>query len=168
METRATQELDEKGIPYRLFQHSGPLESLEQAAAERGQQPGQVVRSILFRLGGAECPPNPCFVMALVAGPRQISWPALRRQLNTNRVTMATPQEVLAVTGCVIGTVSPLGLPPGALARPVLVDQSVLLAGETGPQAELSLGSGQRGLAILLQPAHLLQALPGAELVDLL
>jgi Cys-tRNA(Pro)/Cys-tRNA(Cys) deacylase len=166
METAAAHELDQRGIPYRLFQHAGPVESLEQAAAERGQRPGQVVRSILFRLGGGACEPGqapeaPCFVMVLVAGPQQISWPALRRHLGTNRITMASREEVLAVTGYVIGSVTPLGLPAGALARPVLVDRSVLA------EAELSLGSGVRGLAIILQSEQLLRALPGAELVQL-
>src|SRR5512141_2995923 len=112
MQTAATIALDEMGIPYRLFQHSGRVESLEQAAAERGQRPGQVVRSLLFRLGGGECAPGaaeekPCFVMVLAAGPQQLAWPALRRQLGANRITMATPEEVLAVTGYVIGSVTP-------------------------------------------------------------
>jgi hypothetical protein len=42
-----TQALDKKGIPYRVFRHPGVVHSLEQAALERGQQPEQVVRSIL-------------------------------------------------------------------------------------------------------------------------
>ncbi|HMT21897.1 MAG TPA: hypothetical protein PKE20_11750, partial [Promineifilum sp.] len=44
-------ELHARGIPFREFRHPGPVSSLEQAAEERGQRPGQVVRSILFRLG---------------------------------------------------------------------------------------------------------------------
>ena len=43
--------LAERGIAHRVFRHTGQVTSLEQAAAEREQQPGQVVRSILFRLG---------------------------------------------------------------------------------------------------------------------
>lgn len=37
-------------IPHTIFRHAGPVHSLEQAAQERGQQPAQIVRSILFRL----------------------------------------------------------------------------------------------------------------------
>ena len=44
--TSATDYLDAHHIPYRLFRHAGKVESLEQAAAERGQQPGQVVRIV--------------------------------------------------------------------------------------------------------------------------
>ncbi len=64
--------LTEMGIPHREFQHPNPVHSLEQAARERGQTPGQVIRSIVFRLGKGE------YVMVLVAGPSQISWPDLR------------------------------------------------------------------------------------------
>ncbi len=149
--TPASQQLDALGIPYRFFEHSGPVESLEQAAAERGQRPEQVVRSILFRLGEGE------FCMVLAAGPRQVSWPTLRRHLNQRRLTMATPEEVLQVTGYRIGAVSPFGL---VQAVPVLVDRSVLA------EEEVSLGSGVRGLALVMHPADLLRALPQAEVGD--
>ena len=146
--TTATDDLEHLNIPYRLFRHTGKVESLEQAAAERGQQPGQVVRTIVFRLGAGE------FALALMAGPRQLSWPALRRTLGQNRLTMASPAEVRAATGYVPGTVSPFGLP--APLR-VLVDRSALV------NEEVSLGSGERGLAILLSSVDMLRALPGAE-----
>jgi Cys-tRNA(Pro) deacylase len=151
--TPASLSLDSLGIPYTFFEHSGPVESLEQAAAERGQRPEQVVRSILFRLGEGQ------FCLVLAAGPRQVSWPALRRHLGQRRLTMATPEEVLQVTGYKIGAVSPFGL----LQRvQVLVDRSVL------DEAGVSLGSGRRGLALVMQSADLLRALPGAEVGDFL
>lgn len=145
--------LNEKQIPHRLFVHSGPVNSLEQAARERGQCPAQVVRSLLFRLG------NENYIMALVAGPAQIAWPELRRELGVSRVTMATPDQVKAVTGYEIGAVAPFGL---ANPLPVLVDRS-LQAHE-----ELSMGSGVRGTAILIRQADLLAALDGAQFVDLI
>jgi Cys-tRNA(Pro)/Cys-tRNA(Cys) deacylase len=64
--------LEKLNIPHRIFTHPGPVNSLEQAARERGQRPEQVVRSILFRTGEDE------YLMALVTGPAQISWKALR------------------------------------------------------------------------------------------
>ena len=146
--TPASQYLDSLGIPYRFFEHAGPVESLEQAAAERGQRPGQVVRSILFRLGEG------AFMMVLAGGPRQVSWPALRKYLGQRRLTLATPDEVLQVTGYRIGAVSPFGL---VQATRLLVDRSVLA------EAEVSLGSGVRGLALVLHSADLLRALPQAE-----
>jgi Cys-tRNA(Pro)/Cys-tRNA(Cys) deacylase len=142
--TAAIDDLDQHHIPSRLFRHAGKIDSLEQAAAERGQQPEQVVRTIVFRLSEGE------FALALMAGPRQVSWPALRRTLGQRRLTMASPDEVKAATGYVPGTVSPFGLP--APLR-ILVDRSVLAP------AEISLGSGERGLAIIMASADLLTAL---------
>jgi len=144
--------LQDLGIPHRVFTHPGPVESLEQAARERGQQPGQVVRSILFRLK------QDSFVMALVGGPAQISWKALRSYLGQSRISMATEDEVLEVTGYVIGAVGPFGL-----RHPlrVLIDPGLLA------QEYLSIGSGMRGTAVILSSAALMQALPNAEVVPL-
>ncbi len=138
-----------KNIPHRAFTHPGPIESLEQAAAERGQRPEQIVRSILFRVSQGE------YVMVLMAGPRQIDWKVLRQYLGTNRISMAKRAEVLAVTGYELGAVAPFGLP-----RPlrVLLDRSVLV------EKEISLGSGRRGTTIILASADLLAALGEVEI----
>ena len=84
-------------IPHRVFQHAGPVHSLAQAAQERGQQPAQVERSILFRLAEGD------YAMVLMAGPGQIDWRALRRFFGQSRLTMASEEEVLSVTGYPIG-----------------------------------------------------------------
>ena len=144
--------LEKIGIPHRVFHHENPVTSLEQAASERGQKPGQVVRSILFRVGEDE------FLMALVAGPAQISWKILRKHLGQSRLTMATEAEVLDVTGYRVGTVGPFGLP-----RPlkVLIDASVL------KEDEISIGSGMRNTGIILKSADLHRALENSEVVAL-
>ena len=153
IQTPVTRELDQKQISYELFTHDGPVRSLEQAAAERNQQPAQVVRSLLFRLAQDE------FLMVLVAGPQQIDWKQLRRTLGQSRLTMAKPDELRRVTGYEMGAVAPFGLPS---PMRILVDQSVL------NQTEISLGSGVRGTAVMLKTAALLKALgDGVEIVSL-
>jgi Cys-tRNA(Pro)/Cys-tRNA(Cys) deacylase len=149
VETPVTDALDALNVPYRRFVHAGPVTSLEQAAAERGQRPSQVLRSLLFRLAEG------AYAMVLVAGPAQVSWPALRSHVGQKRLTTATTDEVLAVTGYEIGTVAPLGLPQPVR---ILVDDAVLA------EDELSMGSGRRGLAVVLRSADLLAALSEAEL----
>lgn len=143
--------LSQRGIPFRLFHHPGPLHSLEQAAAERGQQPHQVVRSILFRIHQGE------YVLVLIAGPKQVSWKNLRRFMNVSRLTMASEDEVLEVTGYPIGAVSPLGI--SSQIR-VLVDHSVQA------QEEISIGSGRRGVAIIMKTDDLLQVLGAVDTGD--
>lgn len=146
-------ELQKLGIPHRVFTHPGKVSSLEQAARERGQRPAQVVRSILFRISEDE------YLMALVAGPAQISWKALRSYLGQSRLTMADKDEVLAVTGYPIGAVSPFGT---TRRLRVLVDPSVFV------EEEISLGSGVRGTTIILKSADLKRALGEVEMVELL
>jgi Cys-tRNA(Pro)/Cys-tRNA(Cys) deacylase len=146
-------ELEKLNIPHRVFTHPGKVSSLEQAARERGQRPEQIVRSILFRIGEDE------YVMALVAGPGQISWKALRSYLGQSRLTMADKDEVLRVTGYPIGAVSPFGT---ATRLRVLVDPNVFV------EDEISIGSGIRGTTVILKSDELKRALGDVEVVDLL
>ena len=145
--------LRDRNIPFREFRHPGPVSSLEQAAAERGQRPEQIVRSILFRLAQDE------YLMMLVAGPRQVDWKALRHYVGQSRLTMASADEVREVTGYEIGAVSPFALP-----RPVrvILDESVT------HEEEVSIGSGIRSTTVILKSADLLRALGDVERVSLL
>lgn len=145
--------LEKLGVPHQVFRHVNPVHSLEQAASDRGQRESQVVRSILFRISEDE------FIMALVAGPAQISWKTLRKHLGRSRVSMATEDEVLTVTGYRIGTVGPFGLPN---PLKVLIDASVMR------EEEVSIGSGMRNAAVILKSADLHRALPDAEVVKLI
>lgn len=158
---RASKALDDLGLPYRISGipgHTEVVSSLEEAASQRGQTPEQIIRSILFRLDKEN------FVMVLMAGPAQISWSALRSYLGQSRLTMASEEEVLTATGYRVGAVSPLGLPrqheAARLPKPlrILADESVFL-----PE-EISIGSGERGIAILLRSSDLRKALPDVEI----
>lgn len=146
--TPVTRALDELNIPYRFFRHPGKVSSLEQAARERGQNPQQVIRSLVFRLAKGS------YVMVLVAGPSQISWPGLRAYLGQSRLTMAEEAEILSMTGYPIGAVSPLGLPE---PMRVLMDHSVVQDGE------ISIGSGVRYTTVILAASDLMKALGQVE-----
>ena len=149
----ASMTLDRLSIPHRVFRHPGTLLSFEQAAEERDQRPGQIVRSILFQVKQGE------FVMVLVAGREQVDWRKLRQLVGRSRVRMATEEEVLEVTGYRVGTVSPFGLKNPVK---VLVDESVLR------EEEVSLGSGVRNIAIIMKSADVRRALGESEVVSLL
>jgi len=147
-----SQALTDMGIPHRVFRHPGPVKSLEQAAEERGQLPEQIIRSILFRLSADE------FVMALMAGPQQIDWKALRHYLGEKRLTMASEEEVRRVTGYERGAVAPFGLPQ---PMRILADESIYA------YEEMSLGSGERSVTIILHRDDLRRALGDVEMVSL-
>jgi len=144
--------LDSLGIEHRVFIHEQPVTSFEEAASRRNQRPGQIVRSILFNIRPEE------YLMVLVAGPDQIDWKKLRQFVKRSRVRMATEEEVLEVTGYRIGTVSPFGVKN---QFQVLIDASVL------KEAEVSIGSGVRNMAIIMQSADLRKALGTSEIVHL-
>jgi len=145
--------LDSLGIEHRVFIHEKPVTSFEEAASHRNQRPGQIVRSILFNIRPEE------FLMVLVAGPDQIDWKKLRQFVKRSRIRMATEDEVLEVTGYRIGTVSPFGVKN---QFQVLIDASVL------KEEEISIGSGVRNMAIIMQSVELRKALNKSEVVQLL
>jgi prolyl-tRNA editing enzyme YbaK/EbsC (Cys-tRNA(Pro) deacylase) len=95
--------------------------------------------------------------MVLVAGPAQVSWPSLRKYLDQSRLTTASEEEVLSITGYPRGAVSPLGLPSPVR---ILVDRSVLA------EQEISIGSGVRNATIIMSRADLLKAIEPVEVGD--
>ena len=141
--------LNEMGIAHQTFTHSNQIKSIEQAAAERNQNVDQVIRSIVFRISEGE------YAMVLIAGKSQISWKALRQHFGTSRLTMASPDEVLAATGYKIGTVSPFGIKK---PLPILADENIYY-----PPA-VSLGSGVSGTAILMRAEDFKRALGEIEI----
>jgi Cys-tRNA(Pro) deacylase len=147
----AVERLAQLGIPFRVFQHERPPQSLEQAAAERDQKPEQIIRSLLFRVTADT------YLMVLMPGPGQVPWKSLRRHMQVSRLTMATEEEVYQVTGCRPGTVNPF-----SMRQPVkvLVERTILQL------PEVSFGSCERGTAILITPENLLRVLDDYEIVD--
>ncbi len=143
-DTPVTRALEALSIPFELRLHDRPVRSLEEAAAARGLAPGQIVRSLVFRIEEGT------FVMVLMPGPEQISWPQLRHHLGVSRLTTASAEQVERETGYPPGAVSPFGLP-----RPMrlLADRS-LLDLET-----ISLGAGVPNAGVVLARADLFATL---------
>ena len=133
----------------RTFTHATECETFEQAAAERGQEVGQIVRSIVFRLSGGRAD----FVLVLCPGGSKVAWPAIRKRLKARSITMAREEEVLAVTGHRVGSVSPFAL-PGSLR--------VLADAECFVPEEISIGSGLIGTTVILSQPDFARALRAA------
>ena len=95
--------------------------------------------------------------MVLMAGPAQIDWKSLRKYVGRSRVRMATEEEVLDVTGYRVGTVSPFGMKNQIQ---VLIDASVL------KEAEISVGSGVRNMAIIMKSADLRKVFAASAVVS--
>ena len=138
---RALAAAEELGLVHEVTRH-GPVTSLEEAAAARGVEPHQLVKTMVVRVSEGE------HVFVLVPGDREIAWPKLRALLGVNRLTMASADTAYDVTGYVRGTITPLGslTPLGVVA-----DASL--------QGPISLGGGAHGVALTVDAAELATAM---------
>ena len=103
-----------------------------QAAAALNVQVGQIVKSLVFTVEGAEGVRG---VLALVSGADRVDLNALGTALNLEtgeHVRRATADEARAFTGFVIGGIPPLGHDPlpGAAPLTLLADRGLAAWGE--------------------------------------
>ena len=140
--------LDAAGIAHAVTRH-GPVGSLAEAAAARGVQPGDIIKTLVVRRADDD------FLFVLVPGDREISWPKLRALLGVNRISMPDAATAREVTGYERGSISPFG---STRAWPVVADATV--AGRT-----ISLGAGEHGLAVTVAGSDVVRALD-AQLAD--
>jgi Cys-tRNA(Pro)/Cys-tRNA(Cys) deacylase len=138
----------ELGVTARLIEH-GPVRSLAEAAAARGVEPLDVIKTMVVRRGEGD------YVLVLVPGDRVISWPKLRALLGVNRLSMPDADEALSVTGYPRGTITPFGT---TTTLPVIADERM-----TG--REVTLGAGEHNAAIAVEADVALAALD-AEIAD--
>ena len=73
--------LTASGIAFAVTRH-GRVGSLEEAAAARGVEPRDIVKTLVVRRAEDD------FLFVLVPGDREISWPKLREHLGVNRLSM--------------------------------------------------------------------------------
>jgi Cys-tRNA(Pro)/Cys-tRNA(Cys) deacylase len=134
--------LDKAGIAYRVIRH-GPVRSLPEAAAARGVEIPDVVKTIVVRRGDDD------YLFVLVPGNRVISWPKLRTLLGVSRLSMPDAGAAKEATGYERGTITPFG---STKRWPVIADE--LLRGR-----EITLGTGEHGVAVALAADEAVAAL---------
>lgn len=142
--------LESHQIPFRLLPHNEPVYTMEAAARQRGVVEEEMVKSILLREKDGR------FVMACVLGNARLDPKAVRASLPNGwkRLTFASAEEILEVTGCVMGAVAPLALPPDL---PVFFDQAI-----AGCQ-KVSISSGDPMAGIEMDAQDLIR-LSGAQM----
>jgi Cys-tRNA(Pro) deacylase len=144
---RVTAAAEALGLSYAVTRH-GPVRSLAEAAAARGVEPRQVVKTMVVRLSDDD------HRFVLVPGDREIAWPKLRAVLGVNRISMPSAETAYDVTGYVRGTITPLG---SRTPLPVIADASL--------DGSISIGGGDHGVALTVDAAELVNAL-GASVAD--
>lgn len=136
----------------RLFE--AHLPTAPAAAEAVGVELGRIAKSILLFAGGEP-------VLVVTAGDRRVDRQKVKALLDRGKVTVASADEVLAVTGFVAGGVAPVGLLKPAT---VLLDASLqrfpeIWAGGGVPEALLRLrvddlprATGGRFAAVAAEP----------------
>lgn len=129
--TAAIEAVRAAGLAHEVTRH-GPVSSLAEAAAARGVEPRDLIKTLVVRVSDDE------YVFVLVPGDRQFSWPKVRALLGTNRLSMPDAQTAKEVTGYERGTITPFG---SARALPVYADSH--LRGR-----RISIGGGAHGVGL--------------------
>lgn len=144
---RAIAAAEALGLAFTETRH-GPVRSLAEAAAARGVEPRQIVKTMVVRVAEGD------HRFVLVPGDREIAWPKLRALLGVNRLSMPSADAAREVTGYVRGTITPLG---SLAALPVIADERV--------SGAVSIGGGAHGVALTVDADELVAAL-GATVAD--
>ena len=148
---RALGAADALGLTYDVTRH-GPVRSLVEAAAARGLEPRQVLKTMVVRVSDDD------HRFVLVPGDREIAWPKLRAVVGVNRLSMPSADAAYDVTGYVRGTITPLGS-----RTPLRV------VADTSMTGRISIGGGAPGVALTVDAPDLVAALDAvvADVTDL-
>jgi Cys-tRNA(Pro)/Cys-tRNA(Cys) deacylase len=139
---RAAAALRASGIEHTITRH-GRVGSLEEAAAARGVEPDDIIKTLVVRRAEDD------YLFVLVPGGREISWPKLRALLGVNRMSMPDAATARDVTGYERGTITPFG---STRSWPVVADATV-------SGRRVSIGAGAHGVAATAQADDILRAL---------
>jgi Cys-tRNA(Pro) deacylase len=108
--------LDRNGITYETTEHE-PVYTSEQAAKVRGVELKTGVKALVLKTEEGS------FVMGLIAADKKIDLKKLAKIARTKKLQLASPQEVLKITGCEVGSVHPFG---NLHRLPTYLDRSTL------------------------------------------
>jgi Cys-tRNA(Pro) deacylase len=147
-ELRALAALEAAGIDHVITRH-GRVGSLAEAAAARGVEPRDVIKTLVVRRAADD------YLFVLVPGDREISWPKLRALLGVNRISMPDADTAREVTGYERGTITPFG---STHAWPVIADATA--TGRT-----ISIGAGAHGVSATVHADAVVQVLD-AQVAD--
>ncbi len=108
---------DAQGIAYQILQYPAAITTASDAAAFLGIKESQMLKSLLVKVGEE-------FVMILTPVDQRLDMEIVKRYFAVNKARMATPDEVLDITGYKVGTTCPflLKTPVRIFVLPNVVD----------------------------------------------
>ncbi|MGC5077408.1 YbaK/EbsC family protein [Agrococcus sp. DT81.2] len=139
------QRLRELGIDREVIQFDEGTHTAKAAAAALGIEVGAIANSLVFWMADAP-------LLVMTSGRHRVDTAALAAQLGEGPIERATPEQVRAATGQVIGGVAPLGHP-----APIRTIVDVALA----DYPELSAAAGTVDTVFMLSYDELLRITGG-------
>ncbi|HKZ06057.1 MAG TPA: YbaK/EbsC family protein [Methylomirabilota bacterium] len=142
---RLEQWLTAEGARFRVLEHA-PVLTSEEAAKVRGTPLESGAKALVML--AADAP-----VHVVLPGSRRVDNAKVRAVLGTRTLRFATPEELLALTGCVPGAVPPFG---NLFGLPVLADEAL------AAREEIAFNAGSHTRSIVMPCADFLR-LSGAR-----
>ena len=139
------QRLRELGIDREVIQFDEGTRTAKAAAAALGIEVGAIANSLIFWMADAP-------LLVMTSGRHRVDTAGLAAQLGEGPIERATPEQVRAATGQVIGGVAPLGHP-----APIRTIVDVALA----DHPELSAAAGTADTVFMLSYDELLRITGG-------
>jgi Ala-tRNA(Pro) deacylase len=128
--------LEAQGVAFRLLEHA-PVFTSEEASRVRGTPIEAGAKALVLQ---AEDRP----VHVVLPGHKRVDNARLRGILGTRTLRFATPEELLALTGCVPGAVPPFG---NLFGLPVFADA------ELASRDEIAFNAGSNTVSIVMRAA---------------
>lgn len=135
------------------FVERGPASSLEEAAANLGLEPREIVKTLVARAKRTQTTADSEYVLALIPGDKAVDWAKLRKLAGYKKMSMASPDEGYAATGYRPGTINPFGataVEGSTTPLPVYADESI--------SGRIAMGAGEPHLSLLVDSAELFAA----------
>jgi Ala-tRNA(Pro) deacylase len=126
--------LSGQGVAFRVIEHAAVFTS-EEAARVRGTPLEAGAKALVVKTDART-------VQVVLPGSHRVDNAALRAALGTRTLRFATPDELLALTGCVPGAVPPFG---NLFGLPVLVDEAL------AAREEIAFNAGSNTVSIVMR-----------------
>ena len=111
-----TELLNNAHVKYKVMMHK-PVYTSEEAAGVRKLPLKVGVKSLIFKINLDE------FKLVLVRGDKKADVGKLKLIVNSKNIRLASPEEVLRISGCEIGSVHPFGM---LMGLEIIMDKSIL------------------------------------------
>jgi len=153
LDGRIARVLEASGQPFEVMDCDPALADTEIFCAHYGQSPAHSANTIVVKTKSGETRFVACLVLATT---RLDVNRTVRKRLAARKASFASAEETEAMTGMVLGGVTPLALPP---ELPLWVDSRIMALDY------VILGGGDRASKIKVAPA-IFHDLPNTEIVD--